>query len=172
MDRQQRARRHAGIRKLAGRARAATRFARTARRMGCDCGELHLGHHRRPQGRGHPPPGRLPQRRVQCQHLDHAAVSGVFVDAAHVPLQRLVLSVDSGHASRNACLLAQSRGRADFVGHPRTPGGPLLRRAHRAQPFDQCACQIARGHQPRGARHGGGCGAACVHDRRHGPHRY
>jgi fatty-acyl-CoA synthase len=73
------------------------------------------GHHRRPEGRGHPPPRRLPQRGVQRGRLDHAALPEVPVDAADVPLQRLVLHLDDRHARRHPHLPAQGRG----PGHPR-----------------------------------------------------
>jgi fatty-acyl-CoA synthase len=39
------------------------------RRVGCDRAQLHQRHHRQPQGRGHPPPRRLPERGQQRHHL-------------------------------------------------------------------------------------------------------
>ena len=63
-----------------------------ARRMGRDLAQLHLGHHRRSQGRGLPPPRRGPARGRQRADLRHGQASGLSLDAADVPLQRLVLS--------------------------------------------------------------------------------
>jgi acyl-CoA synthetase (AMP-forming)/AMP-acid ligase II len=47
-------------------------------------------------------------------HLDHAALPALPVDAADVPLQRLVLPVDGGHAGGRARVPAARGGR----GHP------------------------------------------------------
>ena len=58
----------------------------------------------------------------------------LFVDAAAVSLQRLVLCVDGGHARRHPCVPAQGRCAFHPGGDARTPHRPLLRRAHRAQP--------------------------------------
>ena len=71
---------------------------------------LHLGHHRRPEGRRHASPRRLPERGVQRGDLDDAALPALPVDAADVPLQRLVLPVDGGDARRHARVPAQGRG--------------------------------------------------------------
>ena len=70
--------------------------AQPGRRVAGDLAELHLGHHRRPQGGRLPPPRRAPQRRRQHPHVGDAAARGVPVDAADVPLQRLVLPLDGG----------------------------------------------------------------------------
>ena len=86
------------VRGAARRARPAAGAHRAAGRVGRHRGELHLGHHGRPEGRRHPPPRRVPECGVQRGHLDHAALSEVPVDAADVPLQRLVLPVDGGDA--------------------------------------------------------------------------
>ena len=64
-------------------------------------------HHRRPEGRGLSPPRRASAGHGQCHHLRHAAASGVSVDAADVPLQRLVLSVDGVDRRRHACVSAR-----------------------------------------------------------------
>ena len=61
----------------------------------------------------------------------------VPVDAADVPLQRLVLPVDRGDARRHAHLPAPGRSQADPRCDARAQGRPLLRRADRAQPADQ-----------------------------------
>src|SRR5262249_2299385 len=64
------------------------------RRMGRDRAQLHVRHHGRSQGRGLSPPRRLPARHGQCADLRHGQAPGLPVDAADVPLQRLVLPVD------------------------------------------------------------------------------
>ncbi len=76
------------------------------RRMGRDFAQLYLRHHRRSQGRRLSPPRRLSARARQCHHLRHGQASGLSVDAADVPLQRLVLSLDavrSSPAPMSAC---------------------------------------------------------------------
>jgi hypothetical protein len=70
--------------------------------MGCDRGFLHLRHDRRSEGRRHASPRRLPERRLQCGDLDHAALPGLSLDPADVPLQRLVLPLDGRDARRHA----------------------------------------------------------------------
>ena len=71
--------------------------------------------------------------------LDDAALPDLPVDAADVPLQRLVLPVDRGDARRHARVPAPGRGRGDPRRDARAQGRPLLRRADRAQPADQRA---------------------------------
>jgi tetratricopeptide (TPR) repeat protein len=53
------------------------------------------------------------------------------VDAADVPLQRLVLPLDGGDAGRHPCLPAPGRCRGHPGGDAQPRRGPLLRRAHR-----------------------------------------
>ena len=89
------------------------------RRMGRDRAQLHLGHHRQSQGRRLSPSRRLSERARQRARLEHAAPSGLSLDAADVPLQRLVLSLDGDGARRHACLPAPRRGRRDLS--PRSP---------------------------------------------------
>ena len=50
--------------------------------------------------------------RLQHRHVGHAAARGLSVDAADVPLQRLVLSVDHGGERRHQRLPAQGRRQA------------------------------------------------------------
>src|SRR5439155_6609389 len=67
--------------------------------------QLHLGHHRQPQGRGLPSPGRLSECDLQHRDVGHAAACRVLVDAADVPLQRLVLPLTmAANAGTNVCL--------------------------------------------------------------------
>ena len=98
------------VRGAAGRACAAGAARGPGRRVGCDRRVLHLGHDRRPEGRRDPPPRRVSQRGVQRGDLDDAAFPALPVDAADVPLQRLVLPVDGGAARRHARLPAPGRG--------------------------------------------------------------
>ena len=70
------------------------------RRVAGDRAQLHLGHHRQPQGRRLPPSRRLPERGRQHARLGHGPASGLSLDAADVPLQRLVLPLDHGRPGR------------------------------------------------------------------------
>ncbi len=101
--------RHARVRSAARRPCAAASARRPGRRVGRDRRLVHVGHDRRPERRRHPPSRRLPERGVQRGDLDDAAFPALPVDAADVPLQRLVLPVDGGAARRHACLPAQGR---------------------------------------------------------------
>ena len=62
---------------------------------------------------------------------------GLPVDAADVPLQRLVLPVDDGGQRRDQRLPAQGGGQGDLRRDPRAPRHALLRRADRAFAADQ-----------------------------------
>ena len=73
--------------------RSRFRLADAGRRMGRHRAQLHLRHHRRSQRRGLSPPRRLSAGDGQRRHLRHGQASGLSVDAADVPLQRLVLSL-------------------------------------------------------------------------------
>ena len=87
-------------------------WADAGRRMGRDLAQLHLRHHRRPEGRGLSPPRRLSARDRQCRDLRHGQASGLSLDAADVPLQRLVLPLVDLDPRRHACLPAPgARGR-------------------------------------------------------------
>ena len=86
--------------------RSRLRLVDAGRRMGRHHAQLHLGHHRRSERRGLSPPRRASAGDGQCHHLRHAAASGLSVDAADVPLQRLVLSrgrCRSSPARMSAC---------------------------------------------------------------------
>ncbi len=58
--------------------------------------------------------------------------SGVPVDLAHVPLQRLVLPLDGGGPRGRERVPAPGGGQGHLRCHPRPRRHPLLRRAHRA----------------------------------------
>ena len=91
--------------------------------------ELHLGHDGPAQGRGLSPPRRLPARAGQCDHLGDAPPRGLPVDAADVPLQRLVLSLDAGGGRRHQHL---------------PPPGDRRRRLARRSPTTGSATSAAR----------------------------
>ena len=80
-------------------------------RVGFAGAPLHLGHDGRSQGRGLPPPRRLPQRAGQRARLRAHAAVGLPVDAADVPLQRLDLHLGRDRGGRHPRLPAQGRSR-------------------------------------------------------------
>jgi fatty-acyl-CoA synthase len=88
------------------------------RRVGRHQPELHLRHHRQPQGRGLPPPWRGAQRHLQHPGVGHAQARRLPVDAADVPLQRLVLPVDGGGPCRRQRLPAQGGPQGHLRRHP------------------------------------------------------
>ena len=101
--------------------RSGLRLEAAGRRMGRDRAQLHLGHHRRPEGRGLSPPRRAPAGARQYRHLRHGQASGVSLDAADVPLQRLVLPVVDLGRRRHACVPARgARGRRCTTRSPAT----------------------------------------------------
>ena len=101
--------------------RSGLRLDDAGRRMGRDLAQLHLGHHRRSEGRRLSPPRRVSARDRQRRHLQHGQASGLSVDAADVPLQRLVLSVVDLGRRRHACLPARgARGRRCSTRSPAT----------------------------------------------------
>ena len=61
----------------------------------------------------------------------HGQASGLSVDAADVPLQRLVLSLDAVGRRRHACLPARGARRADLRRHRHPQGHASVRRADR-----------------------------------------
>jgi fatty-acyl-CoA synthase len=75
------------------------------RRVGRDLAQLHVGHDRQSEGRGLPSPRRGADGLCQRHRLGHGQAPGLSVDAADVPLQRLVLPVDAGvQAGTHVCL--------------------------------------------------------------------
>ena len=129
--------------------------------MGRDCAELHLGHHGQSEGRRDPSPRRLSQCRQQYPGRQSRPASGVSVDAADVPLQRLVLSVDGGGLGRHQCLPAQGRSGKNLRADPEARRHPHVRRADRLQHADQRArraegqSRASRGRIDRGRRTAG-----------------
>ena len=97
-----------------------------------DLDQLHLGHHRPPQGRDDQPPRRLPARARRDRRGPPDAAQQLPVDAADVPLQRLGLPVGGHRDGRQARLPAEGRGEADLEGADRGGRDPPVRRADRA----------------------------------------
>ncbi len=102
-----------------------------ARRMGRDFAQLHLGHDRRSQGRRLSSPRRQPARGRQRRHRRHGPPSGLSLDAADVPLQRLVLPVVDQRQGGRACLPAPGARQGDVRSDRRAQRDPSLRRADR-----------------------------------------
>jgi len=98
-----------GLRGVSRRRRSGFRLAVACRRMASHLAELHLGHDRQPQGCGLPPPRGLSELPGQPNDLGDRQPPGVPVDAADVPLQRLVLPVDHHGLGRGPwCFCAAS----------------------------------------------------------------
>ena len=75
----------------------------------------------------------------QRRHLRHGQASGLSVDAADVPLQRLVLPLDLVGRRRHPCLPARGPRRADLRRDRRPQGHASVRRADRDVDAAQCA---------------------------------
>ncbi len=121
----------ARLRGAGRRGRRGLRSHRARRRMGRDRAQLHLGHDRRPEGRRLPSSRREPARRRQRRHRRHRPPSGLSLDAADVPLQRLVLSLVDQRQGGRACLPAAGARQADLRPHRRAEGDAHVRRADR-----------------------------------------
>ena len=124
---------------LLARGRRRVRLADAGRRVGRDLAQLHLGHHRRSQGRRLSPSRRLSARARQRDHLRHGQAPGLSVDAADVPLQRLVLSLDAVGRRRHPCLPARGARGADLRRHRHPQGDASVRGADRDVDAAQCA---------------------------------
>ena len=131
------------LRGVPRRGRSGVRLAAARRRVAGDFAQLHLGHDRQSEGRRLLAPRRLPERHRQPPHLEHAAAGRLPLDAADVPLQRLVLPVEHGGQRGHQRLPAQGRAGADLQPDPGAPGYALLRRADRAQRADQRGSEAA-----------------------------
>ena len=100
-------------------------------RMGRDLAQLHLGHDRQPEGRGLHHRGAALMCYANVLAAEHGQASGLSVDAADVPLQRLVLSLDAVGRGRHARLPALGAAESDVRRHRRPRGDPPVRRADR-----------------------------------------
>ena len=132
------------------RARAARVVARA--RGGADLDQLHVGHDGRAQGRRLHAPRRVPERARRGDRGRPDARERVPLDAADVPLQRLVLPV-GGHRGRRAPR-DRARGRSrSRVGADRARGRDALQRradgAHRRRGASVGAPAGARGDRAR-----------------------
>ena len=93
-------------------------------------------------------------------HLQHGQASGLSVDAADVPLQRLVLSLDAVGRRRHACLPALGARRGDLRRHRRPQGHASVRRADRDVDAAQRAGRREAAAAARGRVHHRGGAAA------------
>ena len=98
------------VRSVPLRRRPRVRVVQPRRRVARHLPQLHVGHHREPERSRLSPSRRVPQRDVEHRRLEPRAPSRLPVDAADVPLQRLVLPVDPGGRRRNERLHAQGGG--------------------------------------------------------------
>ena len=101
------------------------------RRARHDLDQLHLGHHRAAQGRHVQPPRRLPQRARRGAALVVHARQRLPLDAADVPLQRLVHDLGARRGRRHPGLPARGPGRRDLAADRHRGRHPPQRRAHR-----------------------------------------
>ncbi len=141
-----------------------------AGRVGRHRAQLHLRDDGQPEGGRVPLSRGVPERDQQYPRLVHAEARRLPVDAADVPLQRVVLQLDDGGGGRHQRVPAQGGPEADPGPHPRAQGDALLRRAHRALDAAQRAGRVEAGHRPRGALPRRRRTAARGGDRGHGPH--
>ena len=88
-------------------------------RVGCDCAQLHLGNDGRSEGRRLPSSRREPAGDGQCGHRGHGPASGLSLDAADVPLQRLVLPLVDQRESGRPCLPQAGARQTDLRPHRR-----------------------------------------------------
>ena len=121
------------------RRRSRVRMGAPVRRVERDLAQLHVGDDRQSEGSRLSPSRRLSQCAVEHHRLGDAAARRLSVDAADVPLQRLVLSVDRCRQRRRQRLPAQGGCRAHLRCDPDAPGHALLRRADRPPHADQRA---------------------------------
>ena len=160
------------IRGGGGAGRSGLRGTTAGRRMGRHCAELHLGHHGQSEGRGDPSPRRLSQRRQQYPRRQSRPASGLSLDAADVPLQRLVLSLDHRGRRRRQCLPAQGRSDQNLRADREARRHPHVRRADRLQHADQRAGRAEGARRAAGGRTDRRRSAAGRRARRRRKHRH
>jgi hypothetical protein len=98
-------------------------------RDGADHAQLHLGDHGQAEGRRLPPPRRVPEQLRRDHPLRVHVVERLPVDAADVPLQRLVYAVGRDRRRRHARLSARGARRRDLGAAGRTRDHAPQRRA-------------------------------------------
>ena len=112
-----------------------------------DLDQLHVGHHRKAQGRDLHPPRRLPPRPRRRARVGHGRPTRAPVDAADVPLQRLVpdLGGDRGRRARTSACARSSPARIwelfDAEGVTHYSGAPTVHMSivnhDKAHPLEQ-----------------------------------
>ena len=100
--REGRADRCRGLRGARRGRRPGLRLGAAGRRMGRDLPQLHIRHHGESERRRLPSPRRRADGLRQRHRVRHGAPSGLPVDPADVPLQRLVLPLDARRRRRDA----------------------------------------------------------------------
>ena len=142
------------IRGLHRQRRSGVPLAAAGRRVAGHQPQLHLRHDRQSQGRRLSPSRRLPERHRRCHHLRPRQPCGLSLDAADVPLQRLVLHLGRDGGRRHPCLPAQGRPGGDLSDDQAPWRHPPVRRADRAERAGQCArCGQGKVRSPRRRRH-------------------
>ncbi len=96
------------------RRRSGLRLGLSRRRMERDLAQLHVGHDRQSQGRGLQPSRRDALGLRQRHAMADRPASGLSLDPADVPLQRLVLPVDPRAGRRHLGLPAPPRRQDDL----------------------------------------------------------
>src|SRR6266487_753468 len=107
--------------------------------MAGDRAELHVGHHRQPEGCRAAPSWRISERLWQRTDLRPVAPQRLSVDAADVPLQWLDLHLGCDPGWRYACLPAARGARTDLRRNRRAWRDAYVRRADRPDHADPCA---------------------------------
>ena len=126
------------------------------RRARHDLDQLHVGHHRAAQGRHVQPPRRVPQRPGRAAALGAHPRQRLPVDAADVPLQRLVHDVGAGRDRRHPGVPARGARRRDLAADRRRGvthlnGAPTVVADRPRLPAGPRAGPPARHHDRRGA---------------------
>ena len=111
--------------------RSELQMALARRRVGSDLAQLHVGHHRQSKRRRLPPPRRGADVLRQHHRHRHEAPPRLSVDAADVPLQRLVLPVVGDNGRRHPRLPSLGSRQSHVRRHRRAQGHPPLRRPDR-----------------------------------------
>jgi fatty-acyl-CoA synthase len=122
-----------------------------AGRVGCHRAQLHLGHHRQPEGRGLPLPRRVPERAEQHPRLVDAEAPVYLWTLPMFHCNGWCFNWTLAAAGRHQRVPAQGRGEADPRPDPRAQGDALLRRADRALDAPERTPRMEARHRARGA---------------------
>ena len=117
-------------------------------RVGRHRAELHVRHHGQPEGRRLSPPRRSADVLRQQPRSRHGSALGLPVDAAHVPLQRLVLPLVAVGHRRHARVPAVGARQGDVRRHRRPRRDASFRRADRHVDAAQCDARGEAADQP------------------------